>query len=681
MQYIIFLSKDAFSGEVDAPEAGIVPMLAAGAQQKRYPNVFWLSLLLLGVARACLFGVETYFRDDVSSITRFPSSSQVFDRNGVLLYEFVGDIRRIPVTIEQVPPYLRAATLYAEDERFFSHAGFDPIGIVRALWNNLSDEEGERQGASTLGQQLAKNTILGRSQGYFDKGKEILLSIAIDARFSKEDILHLYLNTIPYGSNVYGVEAASRLYFRKHVEDLTVSQAATLASLPKHPSYLSPYGGDVVALKARRDFVLGKMEAAGELSEEAYINALSEPLEFAPNEMPVIAPHFVMEVRHQLEQTIGKQALETEGLSVITTLDASVQAKAEAAVESKIAIMNYNKADNVGAVVLDPRSGEVLAMVGNRDYFDEDHAGNFNMAMALRQPGSTFKPLAYATLLDDKAITPATVLYDTQQNFGTKSEPYIPRNYDGKFRGPVTVRDALAQSLNIPAVRALLLAGIDPVIDTAEDMGISTLQDRERFGPSLVLGGAEVRLLELAAAYGVFANAGSYVTPHTILTVNQDGHRYWTPDEATTELAIKPETAYQISSILSDRWARSPIFGPGGSLYFADRQVAVKTGTTQGYRDAWTVGYTPSVVVGVWVGNADNRPLREGGSGAMAAAPVWRAIMDGYLADSEAELFVVPQDLKLVYIPTVVGVRKEYVAPWQWPKSGTFLVKTASIKP
>ncbi len=655
-------------------------MFADGTQQKRFPKLFGVSLFLFIAVKFIFLGIDSYFADDVQAVTHFPASSQVFDRQGTLLYEFVGDIRRIPVGTEEIPDYLRQATLFAEDERFFSHAGFDPIGIVRALWNNIADKKGERQGASTLGQQLAKNTILGRSQGYVDKAKEILLSIALDGQMSKDDILHLYLNTIPYGSNVYGVETASRLYFRKHVHELTLAQAATLAALPKHPSFLSPYGGDVEALAARRDMILGKMHDAQQITDQEYATALSEPMDFAPNEMPIIAPHFVMEVRHQLEETIGKQALEEEGLSIVTTLDASVQAQTEEAVKSKEATLDYNKADNVGAVVIDPRTGDVLAMVGNRDYFDQEHAGNFNMAMALRQPGSTFKPLAYATLLDDKAITPATVLYDTQQNFGTVLEPYIPRNYDGKFRGAVTVRDALAQSLNIPAVRTLLMAGIDPVIDTAEDMGLTTLQARERFGPSLVLGGAEVRLLELAGAYGAFANNGEFVPSRMVLAVTQNDHPYWTPETAPAQQAVKPETAFQITSILSDRWARAPIFGPGGSLYIKDRQVAVKTGTTQGYRDAWTIGYTPSVVVGVWVGNEDNRPLREGGSGAMAAAPVWRAIIDSYLADKPVETFEMPQDLKLVYIPTVVGVRKEYVASWQWPPSGKFLVKTITYK-
>lgn len=654
-------------------------MPAFGAQQKRAQMLFLVSLFLLVVARLGLWGLERVFANEVEAVTHFPSSSQVFDRKGRLLYEYVGDIRRIPVTSSVIPEYMRQATLFAEDERFFSHAGFDPIGIVRALWSNMSSEDGHRQGASTLGQQLVKNTVLGRSQGYIDKVEEILLSVAIDARFSKEDILHLYLNTIPYGSNVYGVEAASRLYFRKSVSELTLAEATVLAALPKHPTYLSPYGEHTDELRERRDYVLGKMLEAGAITQEQYDEASRSEMSFAKNEMPIRAPHFVMDVRAQLESLVGRQTLEQEGLEIYTTLDLDVQKMAEAAVESKADSLRYNRADNVSVVVLDPKKGEVLAMVGNKDYFDTEHAGNFNMATALRQPGSSFKPIAYATLLDTKSVTPATVLYDTQENFGTREEPYIPRNYDGRFRGPVTLRDALAQSLNVPAVRALMIAGLDTVIDQAEDMGISTLGQRNRFGPSLVLGGGEVKLVELAGAYGAFANGGKYIEPQSILEVRLENAVFWRPDHDYGKLVLHPETAYQISSILSDPYARAPIFGLGGSLAFKDRPVAVKTGTTQAYRDAWTVGYTPSYVVGVWVGNEDNTPLRAGGSGAMAAAPIWRATMDALLADRPAEEFSVTDQLQLVYIPTVVGVRKEFVAPWQYVPQKRFPFKTASI--
>ncbi len=658
---------------------GFFVMLSFSIQQKRGHKLFLVSLFLLVVARLGLSWLEYSFVDEVAAVTHYPSSSQVFDRKGRLLYEYVGEVRRIPASTEAIPEYMRQATLLAEDERFFSHAGFDPIGIVRALWSNMLSEDGQRQGASTLGQQLAKNTVLGRSKGYLDKVREVMLSVAIDASFSKDDILHLYLNTIPYGSNVYGVEAASRLYFRKSVSELTVAEAAVLAALPKHPTYLSPYGEHTDELRERRDYILGKMLERSVIDQDAYDEASRSEMVFAKNEMPIRAPHFVMDVRSQLEGLLGRETLEREGLAIYTTLDLDVQDMAERAVTDKQDSLRYNHADNASVVVLDPKTGDVLAMVGNRDYFDVEHAGNFNMATARRQPGSSFKPIAYATLLDTKSVTPATVLYDTQENFGTPKEPYIPRNYDGRFRGPVTLRDALAQSLNVPAVRALLIAGIDTVIDQAEDMGISTLEQRNRFGPSLVLGGAEVKLVELAGAYGAFANGGSYVQPQYVLEVRSGQSVLWKPDPYRGKLVLHPETAYQISSILSDPYARAPIFGLGGSLAFKDRPVAVKTGTTQAYRDAWTVGYTPSVVVGVWVGNEDNTPLRPGGSGAMAAAPIWRATMDAYLEGRPVEEFTATDRLQLVYIPTVVGVRKEYVAPWQYiaPKRVPF--KTASI--
>jgi penicillin-binding protein 1C len=622
------------------------------------------SLFLLVTLRLALFGIEWVFNDRVDAITDFPVSSQVFDRNGVLLYEFVGEVRRIPVAPEMIPEVLRQATLVAEDRHFFLHAGFDPIGIARAFWNNWSEDDGLRQGGSTLGQQLVKNTVLGRSTGYRDKVEEILLSVAVDARLSKQDIIHLYLNTIPYGSNVYGVEAASRFYFSKSVQDLSVAESATLASLPKHPTYLSPFGEHVDQLMVRRDYILAQMHERGFIDDAAYANALTETLRLAKPQMPIKAPHFVMEVRNQLEEALGKEVLETEGLQIRTTLDWTWQETAERLTQEQGKALDANRANSAGLLAMDPRSGEIIAMVGNRSYF-EGSAGNFNMTTALRQPGSAFKPLVYAALLDQKIVTPATILMDVPTNFGTLKDPYIPQDYDGRFRGPVTMRSALAQSLNIPAVQALTMVGLENVIDTAEDLGLSTLGERERFGPSIVLGGAEVKLVELVSAYSVFANHGASVMPQTILEITAEDGRVYEWHTPLSRQVLRPETSYQISSILSDNDARAPIFGTRGPLSFADRPVAAKTGTTQAYRDAWTVGYTPSIAVGVWVGNDNNQPLRSGAAGAMAAAPLWRSFMDAYLKDTPVETFEVPRFVELVNVPTILGVKREYVAPWQ----------------
>ncbi len=639
-------------------------MPASCVQRKRSQQFFLASLFLLSALRLALFAVELAYDERVDAITNFPVSSQVFDRNGILLYEFVGEVRRIPVPDSDIPEVLRKATLVAEDRHFFWHAGFDPVGIARAFWNNWQADNGNRQGGSTLGQQLVKNTVLGRSSSYTDKIEEILLSVAVDARLSKHDIIHLYLNTIPYGSNVYGVEAASRWYFNKSVKDITVGEAAILASLPKHPSYLSPFGQHTDELMARRDYILEQMHQRGDIDDATYANALSETLRLAKPQMPIKAPHFVLDLKQQLEASYGREVLERQGLSIRTTLDWHWQEVAERLVDEQGKAMDRNWANSAGLVAMDPRSGEIIAMVGNRSYFDAA-AGNFNMTTALRQPGSAFKPLVYATLLDQKTVTPATILMDVLKNFGTADTPYIPQDYDGKYRGPVTVRSALSQSLNIPAVQALTMVGIDEVIDTAEDLGLTTLGDRKRFGPSLVLGGAEVRLVELVGAYSAFANHGLSVRPQSILEITTRDGRVLDWRTPLPQQVFRAETAFQISSILSDNQARAPIFGTRGPLSFADRPVAAKTGTTQSYRDAWTVGYTPSVAVGVWVGNDDNQPLRPGSAGAMAAAPLWRAFMDEYLADTEVEVFEIPRFVEMVQVPTIVGVKSEYVAPWQ----------------
>lgn len=639
-------------------------MPAPCVQRKRSPQLFLASLFLLAFLRLGLLGIEWAFDERVDAITDFPVSSQVFDRNGLLLYEFVGDIRRIPVSDQEIPDVLRQATLVAEDRHFFLHAGFDPIGIVRAFWNNWHGDDGLRQGGSTIGQQLVKNTVLGRSSGYRDKVEEILLSIAVDARLSKQDIIHLYLNTIPYGSNVYGVEAASRLYFSKSVKDLSIAESATLASLPKHPTYLSPFGDHVDELMVRRDYILEQMHERGFIDDAAFANALTETLRLAKPQMPIKAPHFVMDVRRQLEDAIGKEALETEGLQIRTTLDLHWQETAERLFAEQGKALDANRANSAGLVAMDPRSGEIIAMVGNRNYF-EGAAGNFNMTTALRQPGSAFKPLVYAALLDQKTVTPATVLMDAPTNFGTAKDPYTPQDYDGRFRGPVTMRSALAQSLNIPAVQALTMVGLENVIDTAEELGLSTLGDRSRFGPSIVLGGAEVKLLELVGAYAVFANQGVSVESQSILEITAEDGRVIEWRTPLPHQVLRPETSYQISSMLSDNDARAPIFGVRGPLSFFDRPVAAKTGTTQAYRDAWTVGYTPSIAVGVWVGNDNNLPLRSGAAGAMAAAPLWRSFMDAYLKDTPVEPFEIPRFVELVNVPTILGVKREYVAPWQ----------------
>lgn len=638
-------------------------------KRKRHFNhvlnyLFLCTLFFLGVIRFGLYHIETHYADKVDLITNFPTSSQVYDRHGTLLYEYFGEIRRIPVSDEEIPEHLIHATLMAEDERFFDHPGFDPLGIARAFWRNWRAKT-VVEGGSTLGQQLVKNTILGPSEGYQDKLEEVFLSIAIDAKYSKHRILYLYLNTIPYGSNVYGAESASRFYFDKHAKDLTVSEAAILAALPKHPTYLSPYGDHVDELKERRDWIISKMHEKGYLNEREYTEAMNTKILFASPEMDIRAPHFVLNIKSELEQILGKERLEQGGLMITTTLDIGLQEAGEEILLDYQDLRDKYNADSSGILALDPRSGEILAMVGNVDYFNEKDAGNVNMTIANRQPGSAFKPLVYAALLDQKSYTPASILWDKPTNFSLGREPYIPKNYDLKYRGPVHMRDALAQSLNVPAVQALMEVGIDKALDFAEDLGITTLDERERFGPSLVLGGAEVTLLDLVSAYGTFANSGAQLPPKSILRIETiDGEEiYWR--QSAPKQIMHQETAYQITSMLSDNKARTPVFGPNSSLAFDEHQVAAKTGTTQAYRDAWTVGYTPTIAVGVWVGNHDNHAMKYGAAGALAASPVWRAFMDEYLSGRPTVDFALPDKLEKQKVYTVLGPVEEYVASWQ----------------
>jgi len=626
--------------------------------------LFLCTLFFLGVVRFGLYQVETMYADKVDLITNFPSSSQVYDRYGTLLYEYFGEIRRIPIPDEEIPEHVIYATLMAEDERFYDHPGFDPVGIARAFWRNFKAKE-VVEGASTLGQQLVKNTILGPSEGYEDKLEEVLLSIAIDAKYSKHKILHLYLNTIPYGSNVYGLESASRLYFDKHARDLTVSEAAILAALPKHPTYLSPFGNNIDKLKERRDWIIEKMYENGYLDERGYTEAINTQLVFASPQMDIRAPHFVLQLKSELEEILGKERLEQGGLKITTTLDIGLQEAGEQILVDHESLRKKYRADSSGILAIDPQNGQVLAMVGNVDYFNEIDAGNVNMTLAKRQPGSAFKPLVYGALLDKEPYSPASVLYDVKKNFSLGSEPYIPQNYDLQYRGPVSLRNSLAMSLNVPAVQALMEVGIDSALDFAEDLGLSTLEERNRFGPSLVLGGAEVTLKDLVNAYATFANDGAYLPANSILEISTLDGEVIDWKSSLPKQVMHSETAYQITSMLSDNKARTPVFGPKSSLAFTEHQVAVKTGTTQAYRDAWTVGYTPTIAVGVWVGNHDNEPMRYGAAGALAAAPVWRDVIDEYLRGRKPVEFTVPENLEKVRVRTALGVVEEYIAPWQ----------------
>ncbi|MBI2108992.1 MAG: penicillin-binding protein [Parcubacteria group bacterium] len=599
-------------------------------------------------------------------------STKIYDRTGeVLLYDFHENVRRTVVPIEEISHNLKNATVAIEDDTFYEHYGVRPLAFLRAVLVNILNLEFS-QGGSTLTQQVVKNSILTAQKKISRKLKEWVLSVKLDATLSKNEILGLYLNETPYGGNVYGVEDASKLFFGKSANEVTLAEAAYIASLPQAPTYYSPYGNNREKLEERKNLVLTRMRELDFISEEEYNSALAEVVEFKPRAtFGIRAPHFVFFVQEYLEQKYGREAVERGGLRVTTTLDAELQEKAENLVTqfADVNAKNYN-AHNAGLVAIDPKTGEILVMVGSRNYFGEsfpegctsgvncafDPQVNVAALKPGRQPGSSFKPFVYATALQ-RGYTPETVVFDLETQFHSgcdsegkpvdptvkEEECYKPINYDEVFRGPVTFRNALAQSINIPAIKVLYLAGLRESLQTAKKMGISSLADINRYGLTLVLGGGEVSLLEMASAYGVFANEGIKNPPTGILKVEDRNGNILETFSPRPERVLEQNIALQISDILSDEEARSPAFGERSFLYIPGHDVAAKTGTTNDYRDAWIIGYTPSISVGAWAGNNDNSEMEKRVAG-FIIAPLWNAFMKEALAQTPQEPFKKPEN-------------------------------------
>jgi len=566
-------------------------------------------------------------------------STKIFDRTGkIILYDIHGEEKRTLVALDEISPYLKNATLVAEDAEFYNHIGLDFKSIIRAAIYNFLGQK-ISQGGSTITQQFVKKAMLSDERTWSRKIKEAVLSLELERRYSKNEILSFYLNQIPYGSNAYGIEAAAQTFFGKTAKDLTLSEASLLAALPQAPSRLSPYGSHPEELKARQDYILDRMVKYNYVSAEEAVAAKKETPKLATQAHGIKAPHFVMYVKEYLESKYGANYIETSGLKVYTTLDWDLQQAAEQII-SEGAQNNWKKykAYNAALAAIDPKTGQILTMVGSRDYFDIENDGNVNVTIRDRQPGSSFKPFAYVTALE-KGYTPNTVLFDLKTEFNPSCaadasqnkdqyglDCYHPGNYDDKFRGPITARLALAQSLNIPSVQMLYLAGVEDTIKKAKEMGITSLNNNY-YGLSLVLGGGEVKLLDEVAAYGVFATEGIKNEKNPILRIEDKNGNLIEEYKVAPAKILNEQAARNISAMLADNEARSPIFGAASPLYFKDRPVAVKTGTTQGYRDAWTVGYTPSLVAGVWVGNNDNTSMTREGAGMAAAAPLWNSFI------------------------------------------------------
>lgn len=573
-------------------------------------------------------------------------STKIYDRTGEhILYEIHGDQKRTLVTLNEIPDVAKQATIAIEDKNFYKHGGVSWWAIFRTMITNVIYNR--RAGGSTLTQQFVKNAILTPEKKITRKIKELVLSEKIEKKFTKDQILQMYLNEIPYGSNAYGIQAASQKYFGKDVKDVNLAEAAILAALPQSPSRYSPYGPNKNLLLERKNYVLDLMAEQGYISEAQRDEAKKQEIKFQAADNNMTAPHFVMYVKEILGEKYGEKAVEQGGYKIYTTLDVDKQKFAEEAITKNTETypQKYN-ANNAALVALDPKTGQILAMVGSRDYFNDAIDGQVNVALSPRQPGSSIKPIVYATLFE-KGYTPNTILYDVVTNFSTDpAKAYEPHDYDGKERGPVTIRQALAGSLNIPAVKAIYLAGINKVLDQAESMGYTTFSDRSRFGLSLVLGGGEVKLLEHANAFSAFAREGAMSPTVAILKIEDKDGKVLEEYKPEDKQVLSPRSAQMINSILSDNAARTFVFGAKNHLTLPGRAVAAKTGTTNDFKDAWTIGYTPSLVAGVWVGNNDATKMKTGSDGSVLAAPIWQEFMTKALGDSPAETFTAPEDIK-----------------------------------
>lgn len=604
-----------------------------------------VGLMVLGIALTPTPDLDSFDARKVAL------STKIYDRTGeTVLYDLNTDVRRVSVPLSEMALAVQKATIAVEDDQFYSHPGVRPISFIRALLVNLTTGSFS-QGGSTITQQVVKITLLTGEKSIVRKVHEWFLALKLEQRYSKDEILELYLNNAPYGGTLYGVEAASRAFFGKSAKDLNLPESAYLAALPQSPTYYSPYGNNRDALEARKNHVLERMHILGYIDDETYRRAIETEVAFRPqSNSSIIAPHFVFYVQEYLENTYGANVVD-QGLSVITTLDAELQGQAESIV-SKYAYENatrYN-ATNAALVAVDPKTGQILSMVGSRNYFDPDIDGNYNATIALRQPGSAFKPFSYATALS-KGYTRNTLIWDVPTQFSTACSPsdnfnhappcYAPGNYDDKWRGPMTFTTALAQSINIPAVKVLYLAGIDNVIDLARRAGITTLGRAGEYGLSLALGAADMRPLELTNAFSIFANGGMYRPPVAILKItNEQGEVLEEYKDQGTPV-LDPGVANDISAMLSNNQARLPSYRVDNPLTFPGYDVAAKTGTTNDYRDAWTIGYTPFISVGVWAGNNDNSPMVKEIAGYIVA-PMWHEFMQVALERFPREFFSEP---------------------------------------
>jgi len=632
-------------------------LFSANSLVKNPKKLVFLGLIFI------FLSIFFFIFSDLPSPTRlsswhYPVSTKIFDREGNLLYEIYAQQNRSPISLEELPSFVAEATISSEDKNFYHHHGFSWRGIVRAAFNTLFRRK--LQGGSTITQQLVKNALLTPERTLRRKIREFVLTLAVELIYKKDQILQMYLNHAPYGGTAWGIEAAAKTYFGKQAKDLTLAEAALLAGLPASPTRYSPFGAHPELAKARQEWVLDQMVENGYLKKEEAEKAKKEKLSFTPQKKGIKAPHFVMYVKDKLVEEFGEKRVEQGGLRVTTTLDLEIQEFAEETVAEEIEKVEKYQIKNGAVLVTNPKTGEILSMVGSKDYFDQENQGNFNVTTAQRQPGSAIKPLNYALAFEEKKITPATVINDLPTCFRVVGQPlYCPTNYDFTFHGPVQARFALGNSYNIPAVKVLTINSLASFVPFAQKMGLTTLKDPSSYGPSLTLGGGEVKMVDMAVAFGTLANLGVKQKLISILKVEDyQGKLLKEAKIKEGERVLSMETAYLVSHILLDNNARQAAFGSSSYLVIPSHpEVSVKTGTTNDRRDNWTIGYTPSFVVVCWVGNNDNSPMSYVASGLTGASPIWNKITSFVLKRKDLEFFaqkekVKPEELKEEKVPS-----------------------------
>ena len=626
---------------------------------KQLLSIYFSVFFTLAIIGGSWWIYSNIFKDlpNPTELTERPQilTTRILDRNANLLFRVYEDENRTAVSLNQISQHMINATIAIEDKDFYKHQGFSPKGIIRAIWTNLNYDRVE--GGSTVTQQLVKNRLVGSERTIQRKIRELILSILVEGTYSKEEILQMYLNQVPYGGSTYGVEEAAWRYFNKSAKELSLAESSLLAGLPAAPSVYTPFGSNPELGERRQEEVLRRMMEDGYITIEEAYQAKQEEIEFRKDMIDIQAPHFVMYVKKLLADMFGEEVLNQGGLEVRTSLDLNLQQLTQSAVTQEVDKVHQLRISNGAALVTNPQTGEILAMVGSRDYFDFENDGQVNVALRPRQPGSSIKPLVYALAFESgkkpwDAVDDSPITYQIPG-----SRPYSPRNYDGTFRGKVTLRQALASSLNVPAVKTLAGLGVDKMVEQGQQMGISTWADSSRFGLSLALGAGEVLMTDLSELYGTFANGGYTVKLDPLLEVRDSKGEllyrnacFDNPDSCKQTQTISQLTAYQITDILSDNIARTPTFGSFSLLYIPQQEVAVKTGTTNSMRDNWTIGYTSNRLVATWVGNNDNTPMSYVASGMTGASPIWNQIMRQLLDENNSHQFELPEGLIRVSI-------------------------------